>query len=123
MTQPQDITASICGFRLPPTPRIPNKTDGSDGSLSTLAREIQQRHNQEVESVQGLTSHPSEPSETAPTLPPDCLPWLHVARQILAGEFDGCDRSTAESLRIGLHRIPHPRCREALARLQHVAKV
>jgi hypothetical protein len=56
-------------------------------------------------------------------LPPGCLPWLHVARQVLAGEFDGCDHSTAESLRIGLHRIPHPTCRAALARLQHAAKL
>ena len=56
-------------------------------------------------------------------LPPDCAPWLHVARQVLAGEFDGCDHSTAESLTIGLRGIPHPRCREALARLPHVVKV
>jgi hypothetical protein len=55
-------------------------------------------------------------------LPPDCAPWLHVARQVIEGEFDGCDRSTAESLTIGLLRIPHPRCREALAWLQHAAK-
>ena len=123
MNQTQDITASLTGFRLPLTPRILNKTDGSDGSLSTLAREIQQRHNQEGESVQGLTSHPSEPSETAPSLPADCLPWLHVARQVLAGEFEGADRSMVASLTIGLRHIPHPRCREALARLQHVAKV
>ena len=59
----------------------------------------------------------------AKSLPADCAPWLHVARQVLEGEFDGCDRSTAESLTIGLRRIEHPRCREALARLQHVAKV
>ena len=56
-------------------------------------------------------------------LPPDQAAWLPVARQVLAGEFEGADRSTAESLRIGLHRIEHPTCREALARLQHVAKV
>jgi hypothetical protein len=52
-------------------------------------------------------------------LPADAAPWLHVARQVLAGEFDGCDRSTTQSLCIGLHRIEHPRCREALERLQH----
>jgi len=55
-------------------------------------------------------------------LPPDCAPWLHVARQVLAGEFDGCDRSTAQSLTIGLRGINHPRCREALARLQTYSK-
>src|ERR1051326_867933 len=27
-------------------------------------------------------------------MPADCVPWLHVARQILAGEFDGADKST-----------------------------
>ena len=51
-------------------------------------------------------------------LPMDCAPWLHVARQVLAGEFEGCDRSTAESLRIGLRGIAHPLCRRALEHLQ-----
>jgi hypothetical protein len=55
-------------------------------------------------------------------LPPDCLPWLHVARQILAGEFDGADRSTVDSLVIGLRGIPHPACREALAKVKTVVK-
>ena len=60
----------------------------------------------------------------AASLPSDCVPWLHVARQVLAGEFDGCDRSTAESLTIGLHSIPHPRCRRALDWLRiHIGKV
>jgi len=35
----------------------------------------------------------------------DEIPWLYVARQILAGEFDGCDRSTAASLRFGLRPL------------------
>jgi hypothetical protein len=47
-------------------------------------------------------------------LRPDCLPWLHVARQILAGEFDGADGSTSESLQIGLRSINHPLCLRAL---------
>ena len=51
-------------------------------------------------------------------LPPDCAPWLHVARQVLEGEFDGCDSSTAGSLAIGLRNIRHPRCREALAHVK-----
>jgi hypothetical protein len=50
-------------------------------------------------------------------LPPDCAPWLHVAKQVLAGEFDGCDGSTWESLRIGLRAVRHPACALALERL------
>lgn len=52
-------------------------------------------------------------------LTPDQVPWLHVARQILAGEFDGADHSTVESLTIGLRSIAHPLCKQALAQLQH----
>lgn len=48
-------------------------------------------------------------------LPPECAPWLHIARQVLAGGFDGCDRSTRESITIGLGSVPHPLCRRALA--------
>lgn len=51
-------------------------------------------------------------------LSPDCLPWLHIARQVLAGEFDGSDSSTIESLVIGLRNIPHQSCRRALERLR-----
>jgi hypothetical protein len=47
----------------------------------------------------------------------DCVPWLHVARQVLDGEFDGADRSTRESLAIGLRSIRHPQCGRALTRL------
>jgi hypothetical protein len=50
-------------------------------------------------------------------LAPDCAPWLHVARQILAGEFDGCDNSTRESLTIGLRSIAHPLARRSLGKL------
>lgn len=53
-------------------------------------------------------------------LAPDCAPWLHVARQVLAGEFDGADRWTLESLAIGLRGIQHPQCEKALARLRSV---
>jgi hypothetical protein len=55
-------------------------------------------------------------------LPPDCAPWLHIARQILAGEFDGADNSTVESLTIGVRGIQHPRCQLALARLKAMAQ-
>ena len=51
-------------------------------------------------------------------LPPDCAPWLYIARQILAGEFDGADRSTRQSLVLGLRNINQPRCRLALERVQ-----
>lgn len=51
-------------------------------------------------------------------LPPDQAGWLPVARQILLGEFDGADRSTVQSLTIGLRNIVHPLCQAALERLQ-----
>jgi hypothetical protein len=51
-------------------------------------------------------------------LPADNAPWLHIARQVLAGEFDGCDKSTRESITIGLRSIMHPVCKTALARLK-----
>ena len=45
---------------------------------------------------------------------PGCGPWLHIARQVVAGEFHGANRSTLESLRIGLRSIEYPLCRQAL---------
>jgi hypothetical protein len=45
---------------------------------------------------------------------PDQAPWLHVAKQVLAGEFDMADSSTRESVTIGLRSIKHPVCQEAL---------
>jgi hypothetical protein len=50
-------------------------------------------------------------------LSPDCIPWIYVARQVLAGEFDGADRSTITSLTIGLRGIAHPLCQQALQRV------
>lgn len=50
-------------------------------------------------------------------LPPDQVPWLHVARQVQAGEWEGADSSTRESLRIGLRSIQHPDCQRALEKL------
>ncbi len=55
-------------------------------------------------------------------LTPDCAPWLHVARQILAGEFDGCDDSTRESLTIGLRSIAHPLAQRSLEKLKFNSK-
>lgn len=51
-------------------------------------------------------------------LTPDCVPWVHVARQILDGEFVGCDGSTRASLVIGLQNIRHPLCQRAVERLR-----
>lgn len=52
-------------------------------------------------------------------LAPDCAPWLHVAQQILAGEFDDLlDNSVRGSLEIGLRSVIHPVCRRALERLR-----
>ncbi len=47
-------------------------------------------------------------------LRPDEIPWMHIARQIVEGEFDGAVGSTRESLTIGLRGINHPLCRRAL---------
>jgi hypothetical protein len=51
-------------------------------------------------------------------LPPDCARWLYVARQVLAGEFDGAANSTVQSLTIELRDIRHPLCQQALIRLR-----
>jgi hypothetical protein len=53
----------------------------------------------------------------AANLPPDCAPWLHIARQVMAGEFEDAHRSMIESLTIGLRSINHPHCRRAVERL------
>ena len=50
-------------------------------------------------------------------LPADCVPWLHIAKQVLAGEFDNADNSTRQSLAIGLRSIQHPQCQKAF---QHI---
>ena len=46
------------------------------------------------------------------------LPWLHIARQILDGEFDGASASCHASLIIGLRSVSHPLCKRALSTLQ-----
>jgi len=51
----------------------------------------------------------------------DCVPWLHVARQVIEGEFDAVmDNSVRGSLVIGLRSVPHPVCQRALARLKQI---
>ena len=54
----------------------------------------------------------------ADRLAPDTAPWLHIARQVLAGEFNGADNSTVQSLMIGLRSIQHPLCQRAVAQLK-----
>jgi hypothetical protein len=54
-------------------------------------------------------------------LTPDCAPWLHVAKQVLGGALDGADRSTRESLAIGLRAVSHPLSQDALGRLTATA--
>jgi len=52
-------------------------------------------------------------------LAPDYAPWLHVAKQVLAGEFDDLmDNSVFGALEIGLRSNPHPLCKQALVRLR-----
>ena len=54
----------------------------------------------------------------AADLTPDCKPWLYIAQQILAGEFEGADGSTTQSLAIGLRGLKHPLSERALERLR-----
>ncbi len=56
----------------------------------------------------------------ASELPADEIPWLHIARQVLAGEFAGCDRSTAASLRIGLRGLARRGIRLARRAEEHL---
>ena len=60
--------------------------------------------------------------DCAARLRPDEMPWLHVARQVLVGEFDGGDSSTRESVTIGLRSVAHPLCQCALERLKTLGK-
>ena len=53
-------------------------------------------------------------------LPADCWPWVHVAKQVLAGEFVHADASTAETLIIGLRSIQHPLCKRAMEILKNI---
>jgi hypothetical protein len=68
--------------------------------------------------VEAERSPPAPLSPFEPCFTPEQAAWLPVARQVLDGEFEGCDRSTRESLTIGLRSIPHPHCQQALIRLQ-----
>jgi TubC N-terminal docking domain len=73
------------------------------------------------ELVAELREHKSELLDFLQTrtvkLSADCVPWLHVAKQVINGEFSGADGGMIESLFIGLRRIRHPTAREALRKL------
>ena len=102
----EDITASISGFRTVRTLNFHSRAKAMDVCETDKKKE---------EKLVQSGKQPSEPSETI--LPPDQAAWLPVARQILAGEFENADRSTVQSLAIGLRSIGHPLCRRALERL------
>lgn len=102
--------------------------------LGRLGR-LEQSH---AGSSDAASKHDSEPTKSTPNLngfsegvprvprlnanecvlPPDQAVWLPVAHQILCGEFDQPDKSTVESLTIGLRNIPHPLARRALELLR-----
>lgn len=46
-------------------------------------------------------------------LPSDQRPWLHICRQVLSGEFDQADSSTAASITIGLQSLARAGIAEA----------
>ena len=54
-------------------------------------------------------------------LPVDCKPWLHVARQVLHGEFDQAKGSTCQSVIRGLRSIERPLCQQAKTYLERNA--
>ena len=88
-------------------------------ALEALASQGDSIHHSDDSKATSDAHRPEQPRpDPTASLPPGCLPWIHVAAQVLAGEFDGADKSTVQSLAIGLHRIPHPQCRKALALLQ-----
>jgi hypothetical protein len=69
------------------------------------------------ERIKAVSSELKEIVVAEARLLPDEKPWLHIARQVLAGEFDGAERAVVERLTIGLRRIRHPICQAALEAL------
>lgn len=58
-----------------------------------------------------------KPQEEVPVLGGTEGEWLNIAEKVLAGEFDGSDKSTRRSIRIGLRWIKHPTAKLAIKRL------
>lgn len=59
---------------------------------------------------------------TLSTVYPSERPWLFIAQQILAGNFDAADKTTLKALIIGTRNIHHPLARRATAALQRLDK-
>lgn len=135
----KNITAAILSYCPKVGTSNPQQTDGSDGTISLEGRYGRNINLQDTENriirppLLEVGSEPSEPSETvfpatlpqtvkqasepSEYLPPDQAPWLHIAKQILSGEFDDADGSTRDSLSTGLRSILHPVCASAIKHL------
>jgi hypothetical protein len=81
----------------------------SQGNTGVLQGNVQ-------ESVRALREIQGDP------LTRDERPWVSLAEQVLAGRFERADRSTTDSLRIGLSNINHPRTHAALAMMTRRAR-
>jgi hypothetical protein len=44
--------------------------------------------------------------------------WLAIAKRVLSGEFRSADRSTLQSIVIGLRSNPHPNAKKAVTMIQ-----
>jgi hypothetical protein len=69
------------------------------------------------ERIKAVSSELKEVVVAEARLLPDERPWLYIARQVLAGEFDGAEGAVVERVVIGLRRIRHPLCQAALEAL------
>lgn len=49
-------------------------------------------------------------------------PWVGIADKVMDGEFDDADDSTRVSVQIGLRSIHHPKCQDAVKRLEDPSK-
>lgn len=79
----------------------------TDRLTPDFAEQLRQ-HKAELLALLSAKAHP---------LTPDCVPWLHIARQVLNDEFAGADHSTVQSLTIGLLAVNHPICKQAAQKL------
>lgn len=95
------------GLRLEPRPGDKLAVIPANRCPPDFADELRQHKGELLDLLEAKTAN----------LTPDCAPWLHIARQVLAGEFVGADNSTVQSLILGLRGIRHPLCVSASARL------
>lgn len=54
------------------------------------------------------------------SLSADMKPWLPIANQVMAGDYDKADLSMLRSLEIGLRSIPDSVCRVATLRVRQL---